>query len=210
MTSTTCHRFFLTAITVLFASCSLLFAQSSYNDSLYKRANTNNRYSIDFFALPAIVYNSVTLGFNYQPNARIEHSVKLGAWILFAGAKPTNVNVNYNLNIYYKNKLSYFPIWFGLSNTIRDVGYEEGYYPNTLRPSVGIGYGRKLKLLKRLTVRLEAIAGASVNLTYGRYIVSPMQNLSGYAFDTYYPQYNPRILPALRLKMTFVKTISCQ
>lgn len=84
------------------------------------------------------------------------------------------------------------------------VGFEEGYHPHKLRPSWGVGFGRKAKIFKRL-IRIEAIGGASFNLTNGRTGLLPLQNWSGYSFDTQQPDQNPKIIPTGRLVFTFVR-----
>jgi len=185
----------------------LLYSQTISKDSLEDITSKKNQFSIDYFVFPAIIYNSLTFGVNYFRTTKYEHSLKFGAAIFLIGGGSKKFNINYNLNIYTKNRKNYLPIWLGLRNSLNDVGYEEGYYPNTLQPSIGFGFGRVSRIFKKLTTRLEFIAGASLNLTNGSYDVYPFGKLNEYSFDKYYPQYHPKVVPALRFKMTFVKKI---
>ena len=207
MTNNNRHKLILTVTFITSVIYTSLNAQVINKDTIIDLKTKNNQFSIDYFLLPTIIYNSMTFGVNYEKTPKFEHSLKLGASVFFAGTSPISFNVNYNLNIYAKNRKNYLPIWFGLRNTLRDVGYEEGYFPNTLRPSIGLGFGRKAKIFKKLTIRLEFIAGASLNLTNGNYDFHSFNKFSDYSFDKYYPQYNPKVVPALRFKMTFVKKI---
>jgi len=152
-------------------------SKASNKDSLSDLNTKRNKFSIDYFLFPTVIYNSLTFGINYQQTTKIEHSVKFETSILLTGGMPTtSFNIKYNFNIYAKNIKNYLPIWLSLKNTLRDVGFEDGYFPNSLRPSIGLGFGRVSKIFKHLTTRIEFIAGASINLTNGKQGVYPFSN----------------------------------
>lgn len=198
-------KLILILIGIVFISFSRLQAQVNSSDTLFPTNAKINQFSIDWFLLPMVVYNSMTFGVNYQRTTKFEHSLKFDASVFRAATRPISFSINYNFNLYAKNRKNYLPIWIGLKNTLKNVGYEEGYFPNTLRPSIGLGYGRKAQIFKKLTTRIECIAGASLNLTNRNNDLYAFNKFSDYSFDDYYPQYNPKIIPTVRIKMTFVK-----
>ncbi|MCC6371299.1 MAG: hypothetical protein IT236_09870 [Bacteroidia bacterium] len=161
-------------------------------------------FGVDYYGIPLIAYNAITLGVNYQQNSKIEHCLQMGASIYILGAAPMTVNMSYNFNIYPKNATYYFPIWISSKNTIRSVYYEEGYFPNRLKHAIGTGIGRKIKLSGKSSLRLELNAGAAINLTNGVGGTRLLKNLNDYSFETQQPQYYPKFVPDLKFRVTFV------
>ncbi len=185
-----------------------LFGQNLQKDSLKIREVPHKHYlSYDIFVLPALFYNSTAIGLNYQNATKMEYCLKFGASIFFIDNIVRNYNVNFNTNIYCKNRKNYFPMWVGLSNSLRGVNFEEGYHPNTLRPSIGTGFGRKAKYFGRYVIRLELIAGASLNFTNGTNNIGPFRHISEYSFDKVQPEYYPKIIPTIKFNVAFVNKI---
>ena len=182
-----------------------LFSQDLENRKL-KPADSfaKPRFGIDFFVFPGLAYNSAVCGFSYQKPGKMEHTVLCGSFMWFYARLVVNFNINYNLNVYYKNGKNYLPIWFGIKNMVRNVDYEEGYFPNTLRPTIGTGFGRKSQISRNFFLRFECIAGVSLNLTNGN--TFPSKYFS-YSFDKLHPDQNPKVLPAIRICLAFEKII---
>lgn len=173
----------------------LLASQKAHSQEINERVNR-----IEFCVLPALFYNYAHLGFSTQ-KFRNEHVIYFSSY--YWGFPPSfNLNVSYNYNRMFKKEYLYIPYWFRASNTRRIIAYEEGYFPHTLRFSVGSGIGTHLDLKKRFRIRAEIGLGISVNLTNGKGNMFPYRlDLSNYSFDQKYPEYNPHVIPAARLKI---------
>jgi len=202
------NRKYLFIISCLLTACHLnSFAQSSDSDSLCKsRDDLSPKVGIEFFLFPAFLYSTADIGINYQTKKSTEFSFLLGSRLnlLFGGS--FNVRATFNVNLYSRNRKNFLPIWFRVSNTRNNVGYEEGYFPHTLRLAIGTGYGRMTKLCRNFYLRSEIGCGVSLNFTSSKGSVFPYTfKSSDYSFDQQYPQYNPKVFPTVKLKFTFVK-----
>lgn len=160
---------------------------------------------IEFGALPLLIYNTATVGWSKKNASRWEHAVSAGSTFELHYNPTLNINVAYNLNHYFKNQQAYLPVWFRVSNTQRDVNYEEGYFPNTWRYGLGSGIGRTSVLGPNWFLRTELGLGAALNLT------NPSRGTFGarirfweYGFEKIRPQNNPQIIPALRIRIALM------
>lgn len=178
----------------------VLFVSVSFYNHAQEKTERINRVEISVVA--TLFYNYAHLGFS-SCKERNEHSVFVSSHYLMVPER-FNLNISYSYNRFFKDEKLYVPYWFRASNTRRDVGYEDGYFPHTLRFSVGSGIGVHVPMKKRIGLRVEFGLGASLNLTNGKGGAFPYRlNYGDYSFDEYYPQYNPPILPAIRLKIGF-------
>ena len=182
----------------------ILFLIFCYQASAFgqEKASTKakSENSFEFFAVPLFLYNQISVGGSWKTPSRFEHAFYVSSSLLLIGTTPLNLNLSYNLNRYCKNSKWYVPFWARISNTHRNVGYEEGYFPHTLRYAIGSGIGSRVRLGNRIDFRTEFGLGVSLNTTNSR-------NGFGYFsydFDNQYPKQNPIILPAARFKVMFV------
>lgn len=189
-----------------FLLCSQIYSLTNsfegLQDSIQK---PKTKIGVEFFVIPAYIYNGLSFGVSLKKTDRFEQVFKMGASFEAFLSKSFNYNLSSNSNFYFKNGKNYIPLWFKISNTRRNVGYEEGYYPHTLRFILGSGFGRVFTIGKKLQFRTEIGAGCALNLTNSKGDVFPILfNYSDYRFDSQYPEYNPKILPSFRLNFGFI------
>jgi hypothetical protein len=174
------------------------------DDSLVYAAS---RKGIEYFFLPALYFNSATIGFSHKKNS-LEHVYSASSYF-GGGFMPTSFDIRFSYNINrYLNKNFYLPIWLRVSNTRRDVGFEEGYFPHTLRFSIGSGIGVFSKIFSKNYIRSEIGAGYSLNLTNASGDVFPYRtNFRDYSKEKYYPKHYPLFIPAIRFRFVFGRVI---
>lgn len=175
------------------------------SDSLKDNFDKKPAFKFEFFAIPAVFFNHATIGLSYQSASFSEHNISIGSWHdSFFFGESFNLNISYSLNKYFRNSKNYIPIWFKISNTRRNVSYEDGYHPHLLRYSIGTGFGRVFEMGLKWTLRTEFGIGIAINQTStaGK-VLSLNLNLQDYSFDQNYPEQNPPVIPAFRLRMTF-------
>lgn len=171
-------------------------------DSIHKK---KPEIGIEFFAIPALYYNNLNLGISFKKKKSFEQVFKINSTYSRFISEKFNYNVNSSSNFYFRNSKNYIPLWARASNTRRDVDYEEGYNPHTLRFTLGSGFGRVSTIGKKMQFRTELGIGYSLNLTNSKGNVFPVLfNYSDYKFDAHYPQYNSKFLPSIRLNFAFV------
>ncbi len=194
----------------LFLLCANAGAQTKEDphreNAEYKRHNS--RLGVDLSILPAFLYNSLNTGLSLYTNPSTEHRLAVNLSNHFPGSPTSIINIHYATNFYFSNNKNYVFEWIGIRNAIRDIGYEEGYHPNTLRPHCGIGFGRKMKNTRQFFIRIESGLGIALNFTSSNADQQHFSQIKEYSFDTYYPEYNPRLLPVFLLKFTFGKEFS--
>lgn len=165
-------------------------------DSIYAR-------SIEGYFMPALGFNHLSVGYTVLKPRGVETIVVGACNVYFHMGTSINLNITANRNHYLKGRAFYIPVWVRISNTRRTVGYEEGYFPHTLRFSIGSGIGDVVKISKKLFLRTEIGLGVSLNMTNGRGNEWPFKfDYSNYEVDDDLP-----VLPALRLRLSFLKPL---
>lgn len=162
---------------------------------------------IEFFALPAIIYNSALIGYSVQ-KARSEQAIYFASRLGFSSFESVTFNVSLTQNFYLRNRTYYFPICLDILNSRRDRYYEEGYFPHQLKFSLMSGFGEKMITSKKYYFRSEFLVGGSLNFTSTKGDVLPYRlKFSDYKVDRYYPDQNPLYQVVCRLRLSFVRKL---
>lgn len=144
---------------LLFLAFSLTVADSYAQEGIAYA----NRASIQFAVCPALVYNSVALGFGVK-NERIEHVFEVNGILIPLLGGRLAMGIHYNRNLYLKNDKTFIPFWAGIKKVnMGDHNYEDGgpFY-DKLFLRIGSGIGTNLILKKDHHIRLELGVGAAV------------------------------------------------
>jgi hypothetical protein len=173
-------------------------------------ANIKPRYGMDIMIFPALVYNNITLGFNWSLKPKIEHNVSIVSSLFVFGNANIAAKVDYTANFYFKNLKNYWNVWTRISNVkVEDTNYEEGgpIY-NSWYNSIGVGLGRKNKIGKKIALRTELGVGASFVLRNGNHVRFPFDDLHSYSLWNNNNQTPssllPVVIPMLRFKTVFI------
>lgn len=163
-------------------------------------------HQIEFQVIPTIIYNYALTGYTLQLNKKHEHAIYLSTCLIPITGYRANLSITYNYNYFPKNNIFYFtPVWLRVSNTLNDVGSEDGYSPHTLRYTLGSGIGVRLPIKKRFYFKSEIGMGTSLNFTSGSSKINSFTfyDPDNYKVDDLYPDQMPRFLPAFRLNLKF-------
>lgn len=190
-------------LTILFLF-SLAF--SNANEKLILKTEKGTK-SFQFMISPFLFYNSCHLGFNLNITDNLENSFSIGTELMnLSTSLRFTLNISNTVNFNLNNNQFYIPLLLRVKNNRHVLGYEEGYFPHKLRFTLGSGIGKKITFNDKVGVRIDAIAGASINLTSSKGKVFPNKfYFSEYSFDKLYPQQNPKIIPAIRLRVGFYR-----
>jgi len=181
----------------------ILAVLMSVSTSSFCQEKQSREHYLEYSVLPLLYYSYAHIGYSNR-QGRNENSVLLSSYHTFLF--PTfDYNISYSYNRFLKDSDYYIPYWFRVANTRHKVGFEEGYHPHTLRFSIGSGIGLNKFLRRKCGVRIEAGLGFSLNLTSteGRGMYYLERDYSSYSFDQKYPDQNPPVILAFRLKIGF-------
>lgn len=184
-----------------FAIFSLLLSLGVSAMSQERKSN-----SYEFFVLTAGVYNNINLGFGKQIEDRREHLFMASSNLVLVFVPMFNLNLTYNYNLYNQAGKVYIPLWARLSNTRRDVGYEEGYFPSTLHLAVGTGGGTKVMISDRFGIRTEMGMGLMVRMENDNNgdVVTHRLDLTNYTFRRNRREWYDPFMIALKFRVTFL------
>ncbi|MCC6372631.1 MAG: hypothetical protein IT236_16630 [Bacteroidia bacterium] len=159
----------------------------------YKPEEKLYRTHIEFMALPALMFNSITFGVSKHTSENREHVITLSAQSLFV--EPPiygSLAARYNYNIYLNQECrfrAYVPMWCGARYLIASGGGESDALPyQVFLYTVGTGIGLKYEFKNQHKIRFELGVGASLYTESNQ-----TRNLNGFAVQ----RGNP-VIPAFR------------
>lgn len=150
--------------------------------------------------LPALIYNSLSLGLSFNSSPKAEHSINLtGGFIPIPEIAVGICALRYNYNlIVVKNekRRNYVPFWVS-SRYIVSPGYDELEGSEILLGTLGSGYGWLFSLSRKHRFRLELGGGASVFAEKRGWGREP--GIRGFKINSKSP-----VAPAFRLSVRYV------
>lgn len=163
-----------------------------------------DRKSIQFSALPGILYNSVAFGVGYKKQT-IENVFEANSYYLNPyGSDRFAIGFHYNRNYYLKNDRTYIPVWTGISRVNVNNNFEDGgpYY-DKMNLKIGSGIGRVFKINDVHQLRVELGIGAALHFENQ----SSWDNESPFPFKLALADFtlseNYPVIPALRFKVRY-------
>lgn len=181
----------------------LAIGANSFGQIAPENVPESKSFAVEVFAMPLPIGVSGSIGVSYKAGA-FEQQLKVSSYTLLTGmsAPRSSLSLYTSSNLYLRGSKNYIPIWLGVNNILRDLEYEEGYFPHLLRPSIGTGFGRRWEFTDRIHFRTEVGLGASINLVNFEGGIRFYENLSNYGFDqSQYSYQNPKVLPDARLNL---------
>ncbi|MFT7156784.1 MAG: hypothetical protein ACI8Q1_001799 [Parvicella sp.] len=173
------------------------------NDNYLRYGETKPIKQHQFTLIPGVFVNQFSYGLSFKKFKK-EHMFDIATNTI--QSRYWNVNINYNFNKYIKISNFYIPMWFKISNSRREIGFEEGYFPHSLKFKIGSGIGKTTHMKKGYGLRTELGIGASLNLTNSEGNVFELPfNYGQYSFDSNYPQQNPPVSIAVKLTVRIMK-----
>jgi hypothetical protein len=156
--------------------------------------------AIDYFLVPAFLFNSVNLGVSFMASKRLEYAFLIGSRVILYFA-TFNVNANFNINYYLNKSNFYIPLWLKFSDMRTEFLFSDQFIPTqSLKICLGTGIGSKSLLLNKLHFRTELGLGAGIAFT----------REGGYAlpYDLDYSQYGLNSFTlCFKFKVTMSSTI---
>jgi hypothetical protein len=175
---------------------------SVITSAAYAQSDSNKIRSRPYFecmVVPAVIYNSASVGFSKMSSERAEHAIYYSGLIFFTYGRYISsvaLRYNYNLILSQKRKLTtYLPLW--TAARFLDVPAIEELYPvQYFFYTVGTGYGAKFKIFGNQFIRAEA--GIGVSIYQVRYPYSIFNKMNTFNFPV------RQFVPAARLSLRYM------
>lgn len=157
-------KFRIKLLIISFLSASIVCrAQSNYDKTTF-----NSRTHIELMVLPALVFNSVSLGISRHISEKREQAITLSSQFVYMGGNDpyfASATIRYNYNIYFakpKRFNPYIPLWCGSRFMYFSGGEERSFSSQTIFYTVGTGIGLKCEFENGHKIRFELGVGGSM------------------------------------------------
>ncbi|HOZ88598.1 MAG TPA: hypothetical protein PL029_12615 [Bacteroidia bacterium] len=161
------------------------------------------RPHLELMVVPALFYNSVSVGVSKNTSQNIEQALTLSAFAIFIDGpvfQSAALRYNYNIVITGGKKVStYVPVWVGTRYLYNFGSKETEDIPpsQNLFYSFGSGYGVKFTFKNQHKLRCETGLGFSMN-TVSNYLTK-RAGTNSFVLDTKSP-----VVPSLRLSIKYL------